>query len=102
MLTSDQLSQAILEARPKPSEVLCIARWGERFEWSRADGEEMRNAWSGRALPDAWIFYSGSWPVDDGDRWAAFFDDLLAELDSMSGGIDRCRWPLDEPWPHGH
>jgi hypothetical protein len=31
-----------------------------------------------------------------------FFDDLLAELESMAGAADRCRWPVDEPWPHQH
>jgi hypothetical protein len=53
-------------------------------------------------LPEAWIFYAGAWPVDDPARWSAFFNDLLAEMDSMVRGPDRCRWPLDDPWPHHH
>jgi hypothetical protein len=32
----------------------------------------------------------------------ALFDDLLAELESMVDRTDRCRWPVDEPWPHAH
>jgi hypothetical protein len=27
---------------------------------------------------------------------------LLAEMESMCGGADRCRWPLDQPYPPGH
>jgi hypothetical protein len=35
-------------------------------------------------------------------RLRAFFDDLLAELESMADHVDRCRWPLNDPWPHSH
>ena len=27
---------------------------------------------------------------------------LLAEMESMCGGADRYRWPLDQPYPPGH
>ena len=33
---------------------------------------------------------------------AKHLDDLIAEMDSMSGGADRCRWPLDQPYPVRH
>ena len=46
--------------------------------------------------------FSADWPVDDPERLRAFFDDVMAELESMAGGPDRCRWPIDEPWPHSH
>jgi hypothetical protein len=29
-------------------------------------------------------------------------EDLLAEMESMCGGADRCRWPLDQPYAPGH
>jgi hypothetical protein len=45
--------------------------------------------------------FSVAWPVE-ADRLRPFFDDLLAELESMAAGADRCRWPVDEPWPHFH
>ena len=54
---------------------------------------------------DAWLYYTGRWPPGagaEGSTFPAFFDELLAEMESMVGGADRCRWPLDEPWPHGH
>jgi hypothetical protein len=31
-----------------------------------------------------------------------FVEDLLAEMESMCGGADRCRWPLDQPYPVRH
>ena len=52
--------------------------------------------------PDVWMSFSAAWPVVDSARMRAFFDDLLAELESMADSSDRCRWPLDEPWPHVH
>ena len=29
-------------------------------------------------------------------------EELLAEMESMCGGADRCRWPLDQPYPIQH
>ena len=52
--------------------------------------------------PDAWLFYSGSWPAGDPERLAGHLDDLLAEMESMCGGEDRCRWPLGQPYPFQH
>lgn len=54
------------------------------------------------APPEAWMVYSGSWPDASGDDRAGFVGDLLAELESMTGGHDRCRWPLDQPYPSRH
>jgi hypothetical protein len=45
--------------------------------------------------------FCAAWP-DDPERLRAFFDDLLAELESMVAPADRCRWPADQPWPHFH
>jgi hypothetical protein len=51
----------------------------------------------GSEFPDAWIYWTGEWPADDGDRQQAVFKDLLDEMESMLGGSDRCRWPLNDP-----
>jgi hypothetical protein len=50
-----------------------------------------------------WMWISTAWHLDEPERLRAFFDDLLAELESMADTADRCRWPIDEPWPdHAH
>jgi hypothetical protein len=49
------------------------------------------------------MYYSGRWPIDEPEKLPAFFEDLLAELESMTGAApDRCRWSPDDPWPHSH
>jgi len=103
-LNREELYLDILAARPTPDEPVYIERRGEDYSWSHTkSGPDMLAIRSSSdTLPDAWIYYSGQWPGEDGDRWRAFFDDLIAEMESMAGGGDRCRWPLGEPWPHSH
>jgi hypothetical protein len=48
------------------------------------------------------MFYSGPWPARQPDHLPEFLDELLAEMESMCGGVDRCRWPLDQPYPLRH
>jgi hypothetical protein len=95
-LTRDELSRALAAAQPESGAMVYVERRGDAYRWGAgapaADDDP----------PDAWIFYTGDWPVAGGDRWRAFFTDLLAEMDSMIGGPDRCRWPLDDPWFHRH
>lgn len=97
-----ELGSSLRTAGLTPGEVVYVERRGDSFTWARmASGSTMQAAPpSGGAPPDAWLFYAGGWPEDpaDDDGWRAFLDDLLAELDSMATGEDRCRWPLAEPW----
>jgi hypothetical protein len=48
------------------------------------------------------MFYSGPWPAGPPSEVVPFVEDLLAEMESMCGGADRCRWPLDQPYPVRH
>lgn len=95
-MTPEQLGAELRAAAPAPGELVYLERRGDDYHWARGEVET-----GVRDLPDSWMYYTGVWPVTDPDRWTAFFDDLLAELDSMAGGADRCRWSLDDPWPHG-
>jgi len=101
-----QLRAAIQADPPADGELVYIGRHGTEYSWSVLGGEVSPpgSPGSGGPDPDAWMYYAGPWPGAGltGDREQAFYDDLLAELESMTGGADRCRWPLDEPWPHGH
>ena len=96
-MTKDQLSDTLREMAPDEGETLYIERRGEGYAWSTGNGLE-----NAATLPDAWISYTGRWPVLDDEGWRAFFADLIAELESMTGDADRCRWPLDDPWSHHH
>ena len=103
-----QLLAEITEAGPGPDEVVFVERRGDDYRWSRLEpgaaagfgpGDPAGQAGSG---PEAWLYYSGPWPFDRPADLPRFLEDLLAEMESMCGGADRCRWPLDQPYPHGH
>ena len=91
-----------MAAEPQPGELIYIERRGDDYRWTRTDPGEPVALPDSDSFPDAWMYYSGHWPLDAPDRLPAFFEDLLAELESMTGGADRCRWSPDDPWPHTH
>ena len=96
-MTREELSDSLRAAKPELGDSLYIERRGEDYAWAEGMGLEFTEH-----LPDAWISYTGKWPVDDDTAWSRFFDDLIAELESMTGDADRCRWPLDDPLSHHH
>ena len=107
-MTGDRVDQelllaAIIDARPGSADVVYVERRGEEYS-CRVSGPEEDLLLGGVAgeFPDVWIYWSGEWPSDDADRQQAVFKDLLEEMESMAGGSDRCRWSLDDPWPHLH
>jgi hypothetical protein len=97
------LLTAIVEDRPGPADVVYVERRGEEYG-CRVTGpeDELQLGGPGDGFPDVWIYWSGEWPADDPDRQQAVFTDLLEEMESMAGGSDRCRWSLDDPYPHLH
>ena len=98
-MTRTELVEALLAAPPDPGDVLYVERRGEEYGWRSF--APVGGLGGPDALPDVWIYSTGPRPTADPDRVASFVDDLLAEMESMMGG-DRCRWPLDEPWPDRH
>lgn len=99
-----QLLAELAGAGAQPGAVVFVARRGEDYRWSRLPPGEFPVVTSeAQPGPDAWIFYSGPWPaVNRPQDLPPFLEDLLAEMESMRGGADRCRWPLDQPYPPGH
>ena len=103
-MNRDELFASIVAAGPGRDDTVYLERRGEDYDWHIVP--------TGRAVPDpprpktgepdVWMSFSAAWPVDDPRQMRAFFDDLLAELESMADSADRCRWPIDEPWPHRH
>ncbi|MDI3314173.1 MAG: hypothetical protein QJR12_07805 [Mycobacterium sp.] len=103
-MTRDELLAAIVGARPDRDDVVYLERRGEAYGWRllHPGQAEAAGVCSACSAPDVWMSFSAAWPFDEPERLRVFFDDLLAELESMAGGADRCRWPLGEPWPHRH
>jgi hypothetical protein len=98
----DELYASIEANRPGRDDVVYLQRHGDEYDWwiVPPDGTT-RPVRMHRPDPDAWMSFSAAWPAEP-ERLRLFFEDLLAELESMAAGPDRCRWPVDEPWPHSH
>jgi len=96
----EQLLNDLLAADPQPGELVYVARRGGDYCWDRADEGASLGDDDGA---DAWIFYSWQRTLGNPETARAMFSDLLDEMESMTGCTgDRCRWPLDEPWPRAH
>jgi hypothetical protein len=101
-VTRDDLVAQLEAADVSEGDVVYVERRGDDYDWSATSGPEAASAGDNAIVPpDAWIYYTGGWPPPQDDR-GRFFDDLLAEMDSMASDEDRCRWPLDEPWGQVH
>ncbi len=98
------LFTSIVAARPGRDDIVYLERRGDEYDWRllHSGDAAVVAAPSVDAGPDVWMSFSASWPVDDPERLRAFLDDMMAELESMADKTDRCRWPIDEPWPHSH
>jgi hypothetical protein len=99
-MTRDELFASIVAAGPDRGNVVYLERRGDSYNWRMLTDAETPFA---AAAPDVWMSFSAAWPLDEPARLRAFFDDMLAELESMADNADRCRWPVDDPWPdHAH
>jgi hypothetical protein len=98
-----ELLAAIADARPGPFDVVYVERRGADYNCRVTGPEEDLLLGGGAAeFPDVWIYWSGDWPAEDPERQRDVFDDLLAEMETMITGGDRCRWSPEEPWPRQH
>ena len=101
-MNREELFDSIVAARPDREDTVYLERRGDSYNWRIVrHAERRRDASSSDDDPDVWMSFSAAWPADP-EMMRAFFDDLLAELESMADRTDRCRWPLDDPWPHSH
>ncbi len=102
-MTRTELVDALLAAHPEAGDAVYVERRGEDYSWRQcgaADGFGSPNP--SDAMPDVWIYSTGTWPQGDVQQVTAYVEDLLAEMESMAGGPDRCRWDANDPWPHLH
>jgi hypothetical protein len=99
-MTRDELFASIVAARPGRDDLVYLERSGDAYAWHLVATDSMASSTS---TADVWMSFSAAWPFDEPARPRVFFDDLLAELESMAETADRCRWPADEPWtPPSH
>jgi hypothetical protein len=98
----EQLFASIVAACPGRDDLVYLKRHGDQYEWRVVSPGNAIVDVAASGEPDVWMSFSAAWPVGDPARMRAFFNDLLAELESMADTADRCRWPIDEPWPHFH
>lgn len=95
-----QLVASLTQAAPSAEDVVYVERQGTAYAWHRVNlGAQPPESSAGA---DVWMYFSGAWPQADPARTQAFCEDMLAEMESMAGGEDRCRWPLDQPWSQLH
>jgi len=100
-----RLLAELADAGHRTGDVVFVERRGEDYRWSRLPPDAAAGPWPADRPgpdPDAWMAYSGPWPADRPEEMPGFLADLLAEMESMCGGADRCRWPLDQPYPGAH
>jgi hypothetical protein len=99
-MNREELFASIEAARPDREETVYLERRGDRYSWRIVPLDAVITETPSDS-PDVWMCFSATWPTDR-TRLRAFFDDLMAELESMADHVDRCRWPLNDPWPHTH
>jgi hypothetical protein len=97
-MNREELFASIVAARPDREDTMYLERRGDSYTWRIVSLDAVVTE-TPPDPPDAWVCFSACWP-EDPERMRALFDDLLAELESMAARTDRCRWPLDDPWPH--
>jgi hypothetical protein len=102
-VTRDELYDDMVATRPERGELIYVERRGGEYAWARVDLDGAPTE-TPSTIGDVWMFYAVQWRLDDPDSWRPFFDDLMDEMESMVTGkeVDRCRWPVDDLWPHQH
>ncbi len=102
-MTEEEVYEAILAAKPGPEEILFVGRTGKEYAWRSVPPGEPMSAEVDGVFLDAWMFSTVPWPVEaDEETQRAFFVDLVAEMETMADGADRCRWEFDDPYGYRH
>ena len=102
-MTEEEVFEAIVATKPGPEEILFVGRSGKEYAWRFIPPGEPMSAEIDGVFLDAWMFSTVAWPTEaDEEVQHAFFDDLVAEMETMADGADRCRWEFDDPYGYRH
>jgi hypothetical protein len=104
-MTYAELVAELMAAHAKAGDLIYVERRGDEYRWqciAPGANTPLALAAAANSLPDAWLCYTGGWPPEGAQNRYAFIEDLLAEMESMVQSGDRCRWPLNQPWPSRH
>jgi hypothetical protein len=102
-MTEEEVFDAIAASKPGPEEILFVGRTGKEYSWRSVPPGEPMTAQVDGAFLDAWMFSTIAWPIEGDEKvQRAFFDDLVAEMETMDAGADRCRWEFDDPYGFRH
>ena len=96
-MNREELFASIVAARPDRDDTVYLERRGDSYTWRIVPRDDVVIE-APSDHPDAWTCFCAHWP-DDPSRTRLFFDDLLAELESLADRTDRCRWPLPAARP---
>jgi len=67
-----ELLDDIVAARPEAGELIYIERRGEDYRWTRTNPGDTVDMPETGGFPDAWMYYSGRWPIDEPEKLPAF------------------------------
>ena len=102
-MTEEEVFEAILATKPGPDEILFVGRTGKEYSWRFIPPGEPMSAEVDGVFLDCWMFSTVAWPRDaDMEAQRDFFDDWVAEMETMADGADRCRWEFDDPYGYRH
>jgi hypothetical protein len=79
-----ELFTSIVAARPGRDEIVYLERRGDEYHWRLVPVGDAAACGRPRLTPPptSGCRFSARWPVDDPERLRAFFDDVMAELES--------------------
>lgn len=74
----EELFASIVAACPDRNDIVYLQRQGEQYQWCLVPPGDVMVDLARTDEPDVWMSFSAA------------------------ASADRCRWPIDEPWPHFH
>ena len=103
-MNREELFTSIEAARPGRDDIVYLERRGDEYDWRLVPVVMPPSAQRPRPIPSptSGCRFRPAGRLSDRERLRAFFDDVIAELESMADRRIAVAGPLDDPWPHTH